>query len=848
MWVVAVAAIAVWPLFSASQASVTRLSLAPEPNSRFGIVFVDGVTPDSNQPYANGQARYDKAKPSGAAFTRWPMYWHLIQSSPDYFNFTSQDQVADLDIRNGLEVNAILMGTPSWGGVSTSEARPVVPLVGPHISQAPSPGGLRMGAGQNFMAGSAGAVPMGLELPPVNPDGSINPENRWAYFVFKTVRRYMPGGELAQQRGWPTGRGIRYWEMWNEPDFTWPGQNGQQVPVFWEGGVQNYYRLLKVGYQAAKAADPQATVVFGGLQYWSDPDFFRKVLDQIATDPDAKSKNFFFDVVAYHLYVNPYNILNVGQGARSEMAKRGISKQVWVNETNVPVFDDTNVSDSPFCPGWQGTMDEQASFVIQAGALALAAGVDRLFSFQLYDDSVGYREYYGMVRNDGTLRPAFTAYQVAATYLVDPVGVSRVELEGGAVDSVAFISAKIGKVTVLWNNSITQKTASVTASTPTAQLIDKGGNVQTITAQNNRFLISLPGKARYEIPGCTSRDSDQPGSPYILVERVNTELSSQVNQLPTVTTQNPFTVSWSRLDKMGSSSTYDVQYRAGRDGQWVDWLTDTTQTSAQFGLAQGARTYYFRSRARMGNIYEPYPDGDGDTSTTVKIVLSGRVLDNKGRPVNQATVAAAVPDVSAASVGTTDGQGSFSLELPLSGTYQVAVSKQGFGSLPPKAIGVSTSITYDFALPPPDNAIQNWGFENGLANWVTSGTVVTQTFRHTGDFGATITKSGTLSQTVTLAGGSGPSTLSFFYRTTSLSSGDRFEVLLQGNRTVSYVFPLSINIWQQGWVDTTGFQGRVEVRFRYTGAGDLWLDEVSLGTSPYWIYLPLINRSYSLGW
>lgn len=843
VWGVVALSLLLWPVLSPSGTAVSRLALAPDPNPRFGIVFVDGVTPDSNQPYANGQARYDKAKPSGAAFTRWPIYWHLIETSRDFFNYASQDEVADLDVRNGFETNAILMGTPSWGGVSTAEVRPHVPAeVGSRLYES-SPGAARL-AGSAFMAGSAGAVPVGLDLPPVLSNGAINQDNRWAYYVFKTVRRYMPGGELAQQRRWPQGKGIRYWEMWNEPDFVW----GNGAPVFWEGGVQNYYRLLKVGYLAAKAADPQATVVFGGMQYWSDTDFFRKVLDQIMTDPDARARNYFFDAVAFHLYINPYNILDVGQWARSEMTRRGMSKPVWINETNIPVYDDPGVADSPFCPGSQGTMDEQASFVIQAGALAIAAQVERIFAFQLYDDYVGFREYFGLSHNDGTNRPSYTAYQVAATYLADPGMVSRTQLENGAVDSVSFLSLRQGKVTVLWNTSTAAKTVSLTASTPTAQLIDKAGNVQTIPATNNRFSVILPPKARYNISGCTNRDSDQPGSPYILVERVNMDLSSRVNPLPDTTTLNPFTVSWSRLDSVGGSATYDVQYRIGRDGQWQDWLIDTALATANFGPAQGGRTYYFRSRAKAGGLVEPYPDGDGDTFTTVRLLLTGRVVDNRGRPVSQATVAAATPSVSAASVASTDGQGVFSLELPANGTYQVAVSKQGFGALPPKAIGVTTSLSYDFALPPADNVVQNWGFESGLAGWVTSGSVVTQTFRHTGEWGGTISRSGTVSQTVTLLGGNGQSTLAFFYRTPSLAAGDRLEVVVAGNRTVSYVFPLSNNTWQQGWVDTSGLRGPVEIRFRYAGAGDLWLDEVSLGSSPYWTYLPVITQAYSLDW
>ncbi|HLE82594.1 MAG TPA: hypothetical protein VJA25_15190, partial [Dehalococcoidia bacterium] len=181
------------------------------------------------------------------------------------------------------------------------------------------------------------------------------------------------------------------------------------------------------------------------------------------------------------------------------------------------------------------------------------------------------------------------------------------------------------------------------------------------------------------------------------------------------------------------------------------------------------------------------------------------------------------------------------------GTYQVTVSKQGYGGLPPKELGVTTSIGFDFALPPSNNVVQNWGFESGLSGWVTSGTVLTQTFRHSGSWGATISKTGAVSQTVAMPAGNVQSALSFFYRTPNPSAGDRFEVVVAGSRTASYVFPLSNNTWQQGWIDTGGFQGPVEVTFRYAGAGDLWLDEVSLG-GPYWLYLPVVTQSYSLGW
>ncbi|MCD6291099.1 MAG: hypothetical protein J7M34_11395, partial [Anaerolineae bacterium] len=60
-----------------------------------------------------------------------------------------------------------------------------------------------------------------------------------------------------------------------------------------------------------------------------------------------------------------------------------------------------------------------------------------------------------------------------------------------------------------------------------------------------------------------------------------------------------FTVSWTGWDPGGGSglTTYDVQWRQGLDGVWNDWLSGTTETSADFHGTQGY-LYGFRVRAR----------------------------------------------------------------------------------------------------------------------------------------------------------------------------------------------------------------------------------------------------------
>ena len=73
-----------------------------------------------------------------------------------------------------------------------------------------------------------------------------------------------------------------------------------------------------------------------------------------------------------------------------------------------------------------------------------------------------------------------------------------------------------------------------------------------------------------------------------------------------------FKVRWKGYDKGGSGlKCYDVQFRDGYHGDWQDWQTCTTATSAKFHGQRG-HLYYFRSRAtdNAGNVeaWPAWPD------------------------------------------------------------------------------------------------------------------------------------------------------------------------------------------------------------------------------------------------
>jgi hypothetical protein len=200
-------------------------------------------------------------------------------------------------------------------------------------------------------------------------------------------------------------------------------------------------------------------------------------------------------------------------------------------------------------------MDEQASYVIQAFALARAAGVERMSIYKMVDERPeGPGELYGLVRNDGSVRPAFQAYQTAVRYMstptsavytwegasdpptddqitrlaqsnanrtqwIWPAAVNRVTLERGAE-----------RVTVVWNASPSLVTARIPALARTAQVIDKyGRDAGEVVARDSQYQLEL-------YPTKNNTDPRDPraylvgGDPRLLVEKV-TPLPSMVDAL-----------------------------------------------------------------------------------------------------------------------------------------------------------------------------------------------------------------------------------------------------------------------------------------------------------------------------
>ncbi|MDP2726880.1 MAG: hypothetical protein Q8P59_05005, partial [Dehalococcoidia bacterium] len=326
------------------------------------IIFLPTASaepPPASPPEALDQGRFGivaayeapaLAQAAGARWERLSFWWNQIQpGGPQEWRTDKvvSDQQIDGELRRGMTLVGLLGNPPDW-------------------------------------ATRNGSVPQNLSL------SYADPQNYWGRFVRDMVKRY-------------AGR-INYWIIWNEPDID--AGNSWST---WAGSEEEYYQLLKTAYIAAKAANPDAQIIFGGTTYWTDAVngrklFLERVLERAVLDPTSRANNYYFDIVDLHIYSKSWDMYDIPMAYREVLDRYGTQKPLWIGEANVVPWNDPA---APMPPGgYRATLDEQASFTIQGLALALAAGVERISIFKMTDGPLTNGEAYGLVRNDGSTRPA----------------------------------------------------------------------------------------------------------------------------------------------------------------------------------------------------------------------------------------------------------------------------------------------------------------------------------------------------------------------------------------------------------------------------------------------------------
>jgi len=392
------------------------------------------------------------ATEAGVGWERILFYWSELQpNGPEEWNgYHVPDEWVALATSQGREVVGLLKHTPAWA------------TDGP------------VGCG----------VPRGLDLPVDDPG------NVWATFVRRVVGTY-------------AGR-IDRWIIWNEPDIA-----SDTYGAEWCGSVEEYYQLLKVGNLAAHQANPNVTIHLAALTYWHDNGYLRRLLAVATQDPTGPEHGYYFDVVSLHIYFRSETIPYIFNETRKALARYGLQKPIWLNETNAP----PNTDPQWFMPqaNYEISLEEQAGFLLQSFALALSQGAERIAVYKWLDNDLPpHFEPFGLIRPDFSRRPAFDAYRLITTHYAGTISARE---DRQASHTVVTLDRGSLTTRVLWARTETEATVSIPALAARGRLIDQTGAEQPIEPVDGQYTLTLPGARCADSRGCIIG-----GTTYLLVE------------------------------------------------------------------------------------------------------------------------------------------------------------------------------------------------------------------------------------------------------------------------------------------------------------------------------------------
>lgn len=433
-------------------------------------------TPDPRFGLVQTYDDFEAAAELNPGFTRIKLYWDIIQPTGpnDWQPSNVPDPLIEADLAAGRQVVGLIVRTPAW---------------------ARDPNHPRNGE-----------TPQLKDVPDMRA---------WENFVRRLVEQYQ-------------GR-IHHWIIWNEPDVWDPHHPGST----WNGDEADYFELLKTAYFSIKAVDPANKVYLSGFTYWWDEEYDReqylwRLLDIISKDPQAAQHNYYFDGVIYHLYYKPQQVYDILSEARQTLDGRGLGdKTIWLAETNAPPSSDPQ--EPPHRePRFKASLDEQAAFLIQAHAMAFAAGAERVQVYKLFNSAEHPEDVqpFGLLRGDKSRRPGFEAYKVVTTYLGS---FETVNLFNQGDVYVAVFKRPRDTVSVLWNMAPTPRHVTLNAISSQALLVNEIGQTETIAANRGQYALNLPPAT------CSDGDCFIGGAPRLIVEPGQPDRRQPMVVRPTVT-------------------------------------------------------------------------------------------------------------------------------------------------------------------------------------------------------------------------------------------------------------------------------------------------------------------------
>lgn len=354
------ASLFVAPWLRGNETPTHSVQLTTNPDPQFGIE--PGGSLASLSP-TELELRLAGVKELGVTWVRFDVDWALVQpNGPNAYDWSAYDRVVAAINGLGLHALGTIDYTPKWAQVP----------------------------GQND-----------IQIPPAS-------SARYAAFAAAVAARY------ALQ-------GLHDWEVWNEPNWShfWPPQPDAAA----------YAGMLKATYASVHAADPNAVVIVGGLSSGAAdgididaPTFLQQLY--------AWGVAGFFDAVAIHPYTFPRLASDLASDSWQQIAalhnimqENGDgAKKVWVTEYGAP-------TDGPgLRAAHAGTQSQSGvDHVSEAAQADILTNAVKAYKTLPYAGPFFWYDYqdvppehpknaedsYGLVRADGTPKPAFAAYQRA---------------------------------------------------------------------------------------------------------------------------------------------------------------------------------------------------------------------------------------------------------------------------------------------------------------------------------------------------------------------------------------------------------------------------------------------------
>jgi hypothetical protein len=160
----------------------------------------------------------------------------------------------------------------------------------------------------------------------------INPNNPWAFYVFKAIERY--GIDSSCGLGTTTNC-VKYFQIWNEVN---------DPNTYWPHTKEEYAFMVQASYHAGKFANDSVEFLLAGMtgtdQYQDEAEIILNHLNgaipTFGTTPVTNSSNVpyanylsYIDKYALHEYCNPWGIFSTAKRFRNLPLP---NKPIWVTE------------------------------------------------------------------------------------------------------------------------------------------------------------------------------------------------------------------------------------------------------------------------------------------------------------------------------------------------------------------------------------------------------------------------------------------------------------------------------------------------------------------------------------